>query len=46
MYDDEMINKLFTQIVAPAQIPNDHDWIQGDCFWEQEGGSPSEDIRP
>ena len=32
MYDDKMINRLFPQIVAPAQIPNDHDCILGDHF--------------
>ena len=38
MYSDEMINKLFPQIVAPTQIPNGQDWIPGDCFREQEVG--------
>ena len=34
MCNDEMVNKMSPQIVAPTQIPNDQDWTPGDCFWE------------
>ena len=40
MYDDETIDEMFPRIEAPAQNMNDDDWIQGDCFWKEQDGSP------
>ena len=45
MYDDETIDEMFPRIEAPAQIINDEDWTQGDCFWKEEDGSPPQGAR-
>ena len=45
MYDDETIDEMFPKIEAPAQIINDEDWTQGDCFWKDQNDDVTQSAR-